>query len=104
MADKPLEDQFYSKNMYTTETRRKGIIVSKVGGGNLNITEATLTVYDAIDDRELIAAVNCTIDNNTGYVYAYVPAGENIGKRYAMVYYKDGSHLGKVRLDYEIIR
>lgn len=102
-VDKPQEDLFFSKNMFIGETRRKGIKVTKVGGV-LNITIANVTVYNADNDQAIQATANCTIDNITGNVYAYIAAGDSIGSRYAIFYYVDGLHKGKARLDYEVTR
>lgn len=103
MAVKPLEDSFYSKNMFVDEIRRKGIVITK-SPGVLNITIATITVYNAPDDRRLIAPANCTINNDNGQVYAYINAGQSAGIRYAIIAYTDGNHHGKARLDYRVVR
>ena len=95
------EDRFNSKNMFTGETREKGIVVS-VTSGTLDITSAYYTVYDSIDETIVISETAATIDG--AVVSAYIAAGASVAKRYAIFKYVDGSHTGKARLDYEVVQ
>lgn len=94
------EDVFTSKNMYTGETRRKGITVTKTGG-TLNISAATITIYES-DGTSYTAEADCTIEG--GDVYKYVTAGSSTADVYAIVKYTDGSHIGKARLNFSIVQ
>jgi len=94
-------DEFDSKNLLIGETRRKGIVVSCTSG-TLNITSAYYTIYDASDNSVITSETAAIINGAT--VYAMVEAGDSIGQRFLIFKYYDNPHLGKARLNFNIVQ